>query len=535
MNLNLLLHGEEYSLFFPMYTLNLIFCIEFCSCYAFFFVCREACVYNASYEKSFIQEYLGPILSARANDAFMEHGSGSEAGRIKIFAYDHNKEHLLNWTNIMFNVDDVGDIADTSNYIDGMAFHWYTGAPDATVRMLDGTFGYDSVNGAYYTMKSYYNKQNERNNRFDHRPLFLLSTEGCSCAGVRLNDWLRGERLGHDILYDLANYAEGYIMWNLLLDEEGGPNHLGNVCDSPIVLQPVNPTERPTSGNINATIEYGIHYQPIYYFMKHFSHFINFNATRIESNSQGNYNYQQMDPRMHVGIEIGLFACEHSVRQLWVLNENSQVEMKFPSLVDPTTLDTDTREPTNGDVACEYDGEYVNTQCDKQRLCLVKGGPLRSNIQLGDCESTQHDGLLFKLVRVEEGSNWMLMQALSSSQCLTVIVDKQQQGYLMELLPCSSANRQQLFQWNNDTGEIIQRIDAFTAAGNVRRDMCLTAGWPFFNAIAFSQMNATTNIKETVVVLTNEGDMDLNVSFEDTSAGTYKFEIDSRSIATLVM
>ena len=34
---------------------------------------------------------------------------------------------------------------------------------------------------------------------------------------------------GHDIMFDLANYAQGWIDWNLLVDHSGGPNHLGTL------------------------------------------------------------------------------------------------------------------------------------------------------------------------------------------------------------------------------------------------------------------------------------------------------------------
>ena len=27
----------------------------------------------------------------------------------------------------------------------------------------------------------------------------------------------------------------GWIDWNLLLNEDGGPNHVGNVCDAPVI------------------------------------------------------------------------------------------------------------------------------------------------------------------------------------------------------------------------------------------------------------------------------------------------------------
>lgn len=29
--------------------------------------------------------------------------------------------------------------------------------------------------------------------------------------------------------------AVGWIDWNMLLDDTGGPNHVGNVCDAPMM------------------------------------------------------------------------------------------------------------------------------------------------------------------------------------------------------------------------------------------------------------------------------------------------------------
>ena len=72
----------------------------------------------------------------------------------------------------------------------------------------------------------------------------LLPSEGCNCPSVALGDnpngrTLRAQRYAHDVLDDLNAYAVGWTDWNLLLDHTGGPNHLGNVCDAPIVVNEV--------------------------------------------------------------------------------------------------------------------------------------------------------------------------------------------------------------------------------------------------------------------------------------------------------
>jgi hypothetical protein len=50
-----------------------------------------------------------------------------------------------------------------SEYVDGMAFHWYSGND----RLLDGTYGYEAVNATYHLAPD----------------KILMATEGCSCPG----------------------------------------------------------------------------------------------------------------------------------------------------------------------------------------------------------------------------------------------------------------------------------------------------------------------------------------------------------------
>jgi glucosylceramidase len=50
-----------------------------------------------------------------------------------------------------------------------------------------------------------------------------------------------------------------WIDWNLILDENGGPNHVGNYCSAPIIVD---------------TRSQDILYQSSYYYLGHFSRFI---------------------------------------------------------------------------------------------------------------------------------------------------------------------------------------------------------------------------------------------------------------------
>ena len=70
----------------------------------------EACAFDENYELEFINKYLGPTLEQNHPD-------------VLILAFDHNKDHLLSWAETVMG----GDTGPNGGYVDGMAFHWYTG------------------------------------------------------------------------------------------------------------------------------------------------------------------------------------------------------------------------------------------------------------------------------------------------------------------------------------------------------------------------------------------------------------------------
>jgi glucosylceramidase len=64
----------------------------------------------------------------------------------------------------------------------------------------------------------------------------------------------------------LNNYTSAWCDWNLLLNKEGGPNHVNNLCDAPIL----------------ADCENGkLLYEASYWYIGHFSRFIKPGSVRI--------------------------------------------------------------------------------------------------------------------------------------------------------------------------------------------------------------------------------------------------------------
>ncbi|MDE7219482.1 MAG: hypothetical protein K2O45_07665 [Oscillospiraceae bacterium] len=78
----------------------------------------------------------------------------------------------------------------------------------------------------------------------------------------------KAEMYAHDILGNLNGGVSGSIDWNLLLDAKGGPNHVGNFCEAPVMT---------TEDNAGFTV------QSEYYYIGQFSRFIRPGAVRLGS------------------------------------------------------------------------------------------------------------------------------------------------------------------------------------------------------------------------------------------------------------
>ncbi|CAN0049475.1 unnamed protein product, partial [Laminaria digitata] len=207
----------------------------------------EACVYTPSSQASFVRDHLGPVIRRDHPD-------------VKIMAFDHNRDHLVKWTEAM-----VRD-KETSQYIDGMAFHWYFASGE---RLLDGSTGWGGLNTTHNLLND---------------DQFILSTESCNCPNVQHSlegGWKRAEHVAHDMIADVNSWSTGWIDWNLMLNYDGGPNHVGNLCDSPIVADK-NHTD--------------VIFQPMFYFLGHMSKFAQPGARRLKSHVTGSYQQGGMGP-----------------------------------------------------------------------------------------------------------------------------------------------------------------------------------------------------------------------------------------------
>lgn len=179
----------------------------------------ESCIYSAEEEANFAKDYL--------YHKFVQKGI-----KTKILAWDHNKERLYSRAKDTFKT--------AENSIDGMAVHWYSG--------------------------DYFEEIALTRNKYPEK--LLIHTEGCTgFSNFRKEDEvMNAEIYSHDILGDLNAGINGFIDWNMILDNKGGPNHKRNYCNAPIML------------NVNNT---GYIKNLTYYYIGHFSKYIKPGARKI--------------------------------------------------------------------------------------------------------------------------------------------------------------------------------------------------------------------------------------------------------------
>ncbi|MGB8190388.1 MAG: glycoside hydrolase family 30 protein, partial [Chitinophagaceae bacterium] len=191
----------------------------------------ESCIYTAEDERDFIKLYLGPTL----------HKSGL-AGK-KLIAWDHNRDLIFQRASVVLN--DPG----AARYIWGLGFHWYETWTGSDMQ-------FDNLKKV---AESFPDKK-------------LIFTEGCQekFDWKRLEDWALGEKYGYSIINDFNNGTVAWTDWNILLDENGGPNHVGNFCFAPV----------------HADTRTGkLVYTNAYYYIGHFSKYIKPGAKRIISSA----------------------------------------------------------------------------------------------------------------------------------------------------------------------------------------------------------------------------------------------------------
>lgn len=181
----------------------------------------DSCVYTAKEERAFLKDYMYPALVAHHLED------------IDIYIWDHNKERAFEWAEAIIDKD-------TDKMIRGIAFHWYSGDHFEALDMI--------------------------RERFPDKEL-LLSEACIEYRKFDQGDYIHNaEKYSHEIIGNFNHGMKTFLDWNIILNEEGGPNHVKNYCDAPFLFD--TKSKKLMESNI-------------YGHIWHFSHFIKPGAVRI--------------------------------------------------------------------------------------------------------------------------------------------------------------------------------------------------------------------------------------------------------------
>ncbi len=217
----------------------------------------ESLHFTPQSQNAFIKNHLGPELRA---------GGHSD---VKLLIYDQNRDGLEEWTDAIF-----GDV-DTAPFVHGAAVHWYSSTvevygdvfdrvhakfPDFSIIHTEGTIdalGTEAAGGVADPVRF------KESGWFDNDDFWwnANATDWAYTASWAPNPedhpiYVPVHRYARNIIVSLNHWLEGWIDWNIVLDQRGGPNHVGNFCGAPIMID----------------VESGhVHYTPVYYVLAQLS------------------------------------------------------------------------------------------------------------------------------------------------------------------------------------------------------------------------------------------------------------------------
>lgn len=190
-----------------------------------------SCIFDATEEAEFACDYLYPELEKEGL-----------ADTVKIIIWDHNRDLMYRRVKESMAYDKADE------RIWGVGYHWYCCNKSENLSM---------VHKAYPDMHIL----------FTEGCVELVNVSGATSSKEGAGAWVHGETYGRNIINDFNNYSEGWIDWNLILNEQGGPNYVGNYCEAPVMVD----------RNTNRVM-----YNTSYYYIGHFSRYIEPGALRLQ-------------------------------------------------------------------------------------------------------------------------------------------------------------------------------------------------------------------------------------------------------------
>lgn len=267
----------------------------------------DSMIFTPEQMKDLIKNNLGPQFEKDTLDT-------------KIYIYDQNLDEVKEWTDVILN-----DPA-AAKYTWGTAVHWYAS-----------------------TISWYPKTLNELHEKFPAK--HILHTEACIDNDVPVweNDkwywsklatdwgyeWASEKdkpmhpmykpvfRYARDIIGNLNSWVTGWIDWNIVLNDKGGPNHANNWAVAPVIVKP-------------ETNE--VYYTPLYYVMCHFSKYIRPGAYRIgvKTDIKNLMITACLNPDKSIAVEI--FNTSDNPIQYEINLGNKNMQFKIPGNALQTVL-----------------------------------------------------------------------------------------------------------------------------------------------------------------------------------------------------
>ncbi|KAA3663089.1 MAG: glycosyl hydrolase [Calditrichaeota bacterium] len=218
----------------------------------------ESMHFSPESQNVFVKKHLGPKLKSSGFDD------------VKLLVFDQNRDGAEEWADVIF-----GD-KETAPFVHGLAVHWYESTfkvhedvfdkihekfPDFAIIHTEGCIddlGKDASDAIADPERF------KEKNWFDNDAFWWNenATDWAYTASWA-KQWAADHpiytpvhRYARNIIVSIDHWLQGWIDWNIVLDKYGGPNHVGNFCGAPIMID---------------TKSKYVYYTPIYYVLAQFS------------------------------------------------------------------------------------------------------------------------------------------------------------------------------------------------------------------------------------------------------------------------
>eukprot|EP01091_Cochliopodium_minus_P005124 TRINITY_DN150_c0_g1_i2.p2 TRINITY_DN150_c0_g1~~TRINITY_DN150_c0_g1_i2.p2 ORF type:complete len:282 (+),score=86.36 TRINITY_DN150_c0_g1_i2:1083-1928(+) len=279
-----------------------------------------------------------------------------------------------------------------------------------------------------------------------------------------------------DIIGDLLYGAVGWTDWNLLLDMQGGPNHVENFCDSPILVDTSNQK---------------VEVQPKYYYMGQISKFVVPGSIRVQTiNFLNSKNIIPIDGQNYEGENVQLSYCGSEISsQKWSYNSfTKHIYLEETDLC----LDDSKFNETNNPNVVVWKCSLLDSK--NQKWYFISGNRLQNE---------------------------------NSNLCLTIDDYIDQSGANVVQKPCDENDVRQKWRWSSNGSNQIQSF--LPPLDN--NSLCLQVGRLSLYTVSF-----VTPVGDNILIAQNTASYPVNFKFQDDNYPAYAANITlpNNSITTFI-